>query len=48
MGYDVDEGEVGYGENDRAQDFLEILATRDMVHGCLWASDESRLECGSA
>ena len=48
MGYDVDEGEVGDGEDDRTQEFLKILAASDMVNRRLRASDECRLEgCGT-
>ena len=33
-----------YAEHDRAQEFLEVLAACDMVHGSLWAADEGCLE----
>lgn len=45
MGYDVDECEVRYGEHDRSQEFLEILAACDMVHRSLRAADEGCFEC---
>ena len=44
---DVYQSEMRYGEHNRTQEFLKILAACDMVHRSLRAADEGRLECSS-
>ena len=42
---DVYQSEMRYGEHDRSQEFLKILAACDMVHRSLRAADEGCFEC---